>query len=86
MIGQFSGDVVGRLSVKPCILLAIKTRNVIGAFLSVYCHSLTVVYCQSNCPLSTAMCGKEKTNREIQKQYKTATANKNTKIKYFKPV
>ena len=46
MIGQFSGDVVGRLSVKPCILLAIKTRNVIGAFLSVYCHSLTVVYCQ----------------------------------------
>ena len=79
MIGQFSGDVVGRLSVKPCILLAIKTRNVIGAFLSVYCHSLTVVYCQSNCPLSTAMCWEEKTNREIQKQYKTATANKNTK-------
>lgn len=45
MIGQFSGDVVGRLSVKAYILLAIKTRNVIGAFLSVYCYSLTVVYC-----------------------------------------
>ena len=55
MIGQFRVDVIGRLSVKPCILLAIKTRNVIGAFLSVYCHSLTVVYCQLNCALSTAM-------------------------------
>ena len=55
MIGQFSGDVVGRLSVKPCIFFAITTRNVIGAFLFVYCHSLTVVYCQSNCRLSTAM-------------------------------
>ena len=55
MIGQFSGDVVGRLSVKPCIFLAITTRNVIGAFLFVYCHSLTVVYCQSDCRLSTAM-------------------------------
>ena len=51
MIGQFSGDVVGRLSVEPCILLAIMTRNVIGAFLFVYCHSLTVVCCQSNCRL-----------------------------------
>ena len=78
MIGPFSGDVVGRLSVKPCILLAIKTRTVIGAFLSVYCHSLTVVYCQSNCPLSTAMCwerkkqtGKFRNNTKRRQQTKT---------------
>ena len=34
------------------MLLATKTRNVIGASLSVYCHSLIVkqfVYCWSNC-------------------------------------
>ena len=84
MIGQFSGDVVGRLSVKAYILLAIKTRNVIGAFLSVYCHSLTVVYCQSNCRLPTAMhFGKTKKTQKIKKQYKTATANKENKNKIF---
>ena len=44
MIGQLSRDVIGRLSVKPRCLLATKTRNVIGAFRSVYCHSSTVVY------------------------------------------
>ena len=30
----------------------VKTRNVISAFQSVYCHSYTVVYCSSNCQLS----------------------------------
>ena len=83
MIGQFRVDVIGRLSVKLCMLLAIKTRNVIGAFLSVYCHSLTVVYCQSNCALSTAMYWERKTKREIKKQYKTASANKENKNKIF---
>ena len=86
MIGQFSGDVVGRLSVKPCILLAVKTRNVIGAFLSVYCHSLTVVYCQSNCPLSTAMCWESKNKQGNSETIQNGDSKQKHKIKYFKPV
>ena len=34
------------LNSKAVMLLAMKTRNVIGAFRSVYCHRPTVVYCQ----------------------------------------
>ena len=40
LIGQLSRDVIGRLSVKPCCFLAMKSPNVIGMS---WCH--TVVYC-----------------------------------------
>ena len=33
------------------MLLATKTPNVIGAFQSIHCQSLKVVYCLSNCQL-----------------------------------
>ena len=38
--------------IKAVMLLAMKTRNVIGAFRSVFCHSSTAVYCWSYCWLS----------------------------------
>ena len=35
------------------MLLAMKTLNVNGAFRSIHCQSLKVIYCLSNCRLSS---------------------------------
>ena len=52
LIGQLSRDVNGRCQLTSDVI-GYKTLKVIGAFRSVFCHSLTIVYCWSNCRLSS---------------------------------
>ena len=41
LIGQLSRDVIGHVSVKPLMLSAMKTLNVIDAFRSGFCQDLS---------------------------------------------
>ena len=85
MIGQFSGDVVGRLSVKPCMLLAIKTRD--------WCVSIRLLSQLKSrllsVKLSVVQCkvlGKKKQTGKLRNNRKRRQQTKKTKIEYFKPV